>query len=283
MNSSRSTRLKKDAIIALAILIVLLLFWRVLSRPEHLGGFGRWAQSGLFGASGVRLAESLGSNTNGTPTTIPSPPGTSEDNSNSVPPPIPPRPLAGTAGAAGDPIQTNSPDKVIAGFDTNDVTPPLTSSAEAAAIAKRLSDAGAKGGDIEFSLFWRNFNDLDLHCIDPKGFEIYFSNLKSPLTGGELDIDCNAALPFTNAPIENIYWPAGAPPGIYQVGVVYYAKHDTVDATRYTVRTVVKDKTNYFTGVLNYAGPQRSRWICRIQYDPQNTDPVNRCRFLPVR
>jgi uncharacterized protein YfaP (DUF2135 family) len=147
-----------------------------------------------------------------------------------------------------------------------------------------LSDAGAKGGDIEFSLFWRNYNDLDLHCIDPKGVEIYFSNLKSALTGGELDIDRNASVPFTNAPIENIYWSAsGAPPGTYQVGVFYYAQHDAVDATRYTVRTVVKDKTNFFTGTIAFAGPQKYRWVCRIQYDPQNPDPKNRCRFLPPR
>jgi hypothetical protein len=286
MNRASSTRLQKDAIIALVILILLLLLWRLMTRPEQWGGAGNWAREHVFGLSGVRLAESLGQDNTGAPSPVPVGPGNSASGSNTVPPATPAAPAAPAPATPPDnagPAPTNSADKIIAGFDTNDLSPPLANSPDAAAIAKRLSDAGARGGDIEFSLFWGNYNDLDLHCIDPKGVEIYFSNLQSALTGGRLDVDRNASLPFTNAPIENIFWPAGgAPPGIYQVGVVFYAKHDVVDATRYTVRTVVKEKTNYFTGTISYTGPQKARWICRIQFDPRQPDPAYRCRFLPV-
>src|SRR5687767_6359581 len=36
----------------------------------------------------------------------------------------------------------------------------------------RLKAAGAQTGDIQISLIWFNSNDLDLHCVDPSGFEI---------------------------------------------------------------------------------------------------------------
>lgn len=285
MNRASSTRFKQDALIALGILIVLLLLWRLLRHQDEGAGFAHWVRLGVFGSSGTRLAGSFGGSAEGlatpmsdeardanrmvvTTNTSPLGSGGSDTATNLLPGPAS--------------LSSNPGEKIIAGLDTNDLAP-LASSPDAAAIAQRLSAAGAKGGDIQFSLFWRNYNDLDLHCIDPKGVEIYFSNLRSPLTGGELDIDRNASPPFTNAPIENIYWPSGhAPAGIYLVGLVYYAQHDRFDATPYTVRTVVKDKTNYFNGVIAFSGPQRSRWICRIQYDPQNPDPSRRARFLPL-
>jgi len=195
--------------------------------------------------------------------------------------------MGGTASSKpADSSVTNDLVKIIAEFPDE---PPQTNrqpatSPDAAAIASRLGEVGAKGGDIQFSLFWRNNNDLDLHCIDPMGFRIFYSSRTSPLTGGELDIDQNVHEPFNSTPVENIYWPAGrAPAGVYKVFVVFYAKHDYLETTPYTVRTVVKDKTNYFTHVIPSPGQGKTHWICTIQYDPANPDPGSRCRFMPYQ
>ena len=88
----------------------------------------------------------------------------------------------------------------------------------------RLALAGGKSGDVQISLIWDTIDDLDLHCIDPNGEEIYFSNERSS-SGGELDVDMNAGGRTSTEPVENIYWPRGrAPAGSYKVSVNFYAR-----------------------------------------------------------
>jgi len=71
------------------------------------------------------------------------------------------------------------------------------------------------GGNVEgvlrFSIQWnddrgKNQNDYDAHCIEPKGFRIYYMNRgrPSPTTGGNLDVDIR--YPGDKIAVENITW-----------------------------------------------------------------------------
>ena len=79
-----------------------------------------------------------------------------------------------------------------------------------------------KTGDVQVSVSWNVDNDIDLHVVDPNGFEVYYGDKISP-EGGELDLDSNAACDIDSKDNENILWPAGkAPAGTYTVRVDNY-------------------------------------------------------------
>jgi hypothetical protein len=74
-------------------------------------------------------------------------------------------------------------------------------------------------GDLQVSVSWDVDSDIDLHVVDPKGFEIYYGDDISP-EGGELDLDSNAACDIDHVRNENVTWPVGTPPaGSYTVRV----------------------------------------------------------------
>jgi uncharacterized protein YfaP (DUF2135 family) len=78
-------------------------------------------------------------------------------------------------------------------------------------------------GDVQATLRWTGDADLDLHVIDPEGFEIYF---EAPISssGGTLDVDMVPGCGDTGASnVENVFWPEGGSiPGEYQAFVVHY-------------------------------------------------------------
>ena len=85
-----------------------------------------------------------------------------------------------------------------------------------AELQSRLNREGAMSGDVQISLMWENYNDLDLHVVCASGERIHGGNKKSEC-GGELDVDANVR-PETKKPVENVVWPGvTAPPGSYQV------------------------------------------------------------------
>jgi hypothetical protein len=183
-------------------------------------------------------------------------------------------------------LRTNGPVTVIAVAPSDLVeTPPGVAAAvnvpEAAALERRLGEVSARGGDIQISLSWHNYNDLDLHCLDSAGEEIFFGHRLSLRTGGVLDVDQNAGPPYNMSPVENIYWPfGGAPSGLYRISVVYYAPHTGVDATPFMVRTVVRGQTNFFKSTISYTGLREAMSICNLRYDPGNPNPTQRLVFL---
>lgn len=131
---------------------------------------------------------------------------------------------------------------------------------------ERLKSAGAKTGDVQISLIWFNTNDLDLHCVDPSGFEIFWrpENRRSR-TGGELDVDRNANCKnLTAEPVENIYWPPGkAPQGKYQVYLNYFQRcPGAPDETSYKISVLHGGERKEFSGTIRKAdtpdsGPKR--------------------------
>ncbi len=136
---------------------------------------------------------------------------------------------------------------------------------------ERLDKAGAKTGDIQMSLIWFNTNDLDLHCIDPRGFEISWQARHSP-SGGELDVDRNARCQnLTAEPVENIYWaPGTAPMGHYQVYVDYFQQCGLgPDESRYQVTALHGSERKEFSGTITKDQTEsRKKLIYEFQLTP---------------
>jgi hypothetical protein len=119
-------------------------------------------------------------------------------------------------------------------------------------LQKRLQREEAQSGDVQLSLMWNNMNDIDLHCIDPNGEEIFYSNKKAR-SGGELDVDMNANAPYSRQPVENIYWPPdGAPKGKYRIFVEHYDMHDEINTTEFTLGIKQGGQTREFKDSIDH-------------------------------
>jgi hypothetical protein len=120
-------------------------------------------------------------------------------------------------------------------------------------IDERLEREGGASGEVQISLAWDDFNDLDLHLFCPSGERIYFNNKKSDC-GGLLDVDMNVR-PVSNTPVENVVWKGDAPLGTYKVGVHFY-KHHRKRRTRrvchYRLRVVTHGRSKEYLGKIKY-------------------------------
>lgn len=107
-------------------------------------------------------------------------------------------------------------------------------------------------GDVQVQLIWPQENvDLDLHIIEPDGFEIYYDADTSP-SGGWLDQDnrFGAGVP------ENVFWEE-ARSGTYTVEIVYFGG---VVPANWTIRTIVQGQIEIYTGTISpSSGEERSR------------------------
>ena len=124
-------------------------------------------------------------------------------------------------------------------------------------LQDRLNREGARSGDVQISLMWDNYNDLDLHVLCPSGERIHGGNKKSEC-GGELDVDANVR-PETKKPVENVVWDDNtAQPGEYQVYVHHYKKHKkrrTKDPTKFKVIVNNVGDMLEFDGDLSHGDP----------------------------
>lgn len=93
-------------------------------------------------------------------------------------------------------------------------------------IKERVKSAGGKveGVAMRVSLAWSNYDDLDLHIIEPDGNRIYFGN-----KCGMLDVDMNAGRGTTRQPVENVRWVRPPRDGTYDVVVHQYSQRERID------------------------------------------------------
>jgi len=121
------------------------------------------------------------------------------------------------------------------------------------AIDERLEREGGASGDVQISLAWDDYNDLDLHVFCPSGERIYFNN-KISECGGDLDVDMNVR-PVSNTPVENVVWKENAPLGAYKVGVHFYKHHKkrrTKRAGPFRLRVITHGKVREYKGNITY-------------------------------
>ena len=156
-----------------------------------------------------------------------------------------------------------------------------------AELEQRLKREGAKSSDVQISLMWNNYNDLDLHVLSPSGERIHNGNRTSSC-GGQLDVDVNENAE-SRKPVENVFWPEGrAPPGKYQVFVHYYKKHKkrrSKDPTAFQIIAQFAGESYEYNGELTYGDPimkvcefildsdeERQQKINHIQNEIQSMD-----------
>lgn len=103
-------------------------------------------------------------------------------------------------------------------------------------IAERVKAAGGKvDGVLRVSLSWFNYDDLDLHIMEPPGRIVaaahgrIFFGAKRGYTGGVLDVDMNAGEGRTREAVENVVWERKMPDGPYQVIVNNYRQRENSD------------------------------------------------------
>lgn len=95
-------------------------------------------------------------------------------------------------------------------------------------IKERVKAAGGNVvGELRTSLSWYNYDDLDIHVVEPGGNTIYFSS-KLSATSGRLDVDMNAGFTQSRTPVENIIWTdkAKMKEGTYKVYVHNFTRRE---------------------------------------------------------
>lgn len=92
-------------------------------------------------------------------------------------------------------------------------------------IKEKVKRAGGNvTGKLRVSLSWFNYDDLDIHIIEPNGNHISYNN-----KSGKLDVDMNAGGRNSREAVENVTWTTCIQDGAYDVRVNNYAKRETVD------------------------------------------------------
>jgi len=121
-------------------------------------------------------------------------------------------------------------------------------------VLQNMSVLRVGSGDVQVSVAWNTAADVDLHVVDPAGDEIYYGARESA-SGGELDLDSNAACATDQPRNENVVWPTGeAPSGTYIVRLDYWDSC-AATATDYVVTVWVKgQEPRVFSGTFTGSG-----------------------------
>jgi hypothetical protein len=120
-------------------------------------------------------------------------------------------------------------------------------------MQRRLRQTSAgQNHQSQIALAWDGLVDVDLHCIEPNGEEVYFDH-KISRSGAHLDVDMNAGTSTSSTPVEHIYFVDGAMlPGEYRVRVVLYSWKDQVhNPVHFRVEIMKNGAVQSYQGVLS--------------------------------
>jgi len=146
-------------------------------------------------------------------------------------------------------------------------------------IKERVKKAGGNvGGYLRFSLSWFNFDDLDLHMVEPNGYEIFYGNrgFNSPCRG-TLDVDMNAGSGTTRTPVENICYSDRKylKDGTYRLFVQQFSQRESKDVG-FEVEFEVEGRME----TLTYDKPVKGNVpVLEIKYS--KTDGIKIIKSLP--
>lgn len=91
-------------------------------------------------------------------------------------------------------------------------------------IKQRVKKAGGNiDALLRCSLAWSNYDDLDIHCVDPSGLHISYMH-----KCGVLDVDMNAGGRRSREPVENLSWNR-LQDGIYRIAVNQFSQRELID------------------------------------------------------
>jgi hypothetical protein len=99
-------------------------------------------------------------------------------------------------------------------------------------IRARVKKAGGNvEGILRCSLAWFNYDDLDIHVVEPNGNRIYHGAKRGHPSTGVLDVDMNAMTGRTRSGVENITWTdeRKMQEGTYTVMIHQYCQRERVD------------------------------------------------------
>ncbi len=143
-------------------------------------------------------------------------------------------------------------------------------------VKERVKKAGGNvTGDLCCRLAWSNFDDLDLHMLEPghgrlRGNAISFHNKGPSAFGGQLDVDMNAHGPGTREPVENIFYGdrRKMAEGVYELFVHQYAKRESINVgfeveidflgnvTRFVYEKAVRQGERIVVARIKYKGKE---------------------------
>lgn len=132
-------------------------------------------------------------------------------------------------------------------------------------IKDKVQAAGGKvNGYLRCSLAWYNGDDLDIHIIQPRDNEIYYSH-KTGASGGVLDVDMNAGGIHSRKPVENVIWEdEPRMEGMYTVYVHNFCKRDYHDVG-FTVEIECNGEVREYTYTTDLRGRDKVT-VARFEY-----------------
>lgn len=120
-------------------------------------------------------------------------------------------------------------------------------------IKERVKAAGGNvNALLRISLAWFNYDDLDIHCIDPRDRHIYFGSRYDVL-----DVDMNVS-PNTREAVENLAWQY-LDDGEYRVWVNNFTRRESVDVG-FDIQVAYGGQQR----VLNYPKALRNKEVVQV-------------------